>query len=368
MVQSAKKINMATIRELLGRKGNDYGAIERRFRKDTGAPITGGNGKKMKVTKGCSIVIPFHDNVGFLERNLIALSGQEISAGLKSETEIIIVDDGSGLAPEKMLAGLRMPYPVTCVKLRSNAGRSAARNLGLYCARKEIVLFMDEDVVAPKDFLYTHMARQEMSGRVIVVGLRQNIGQKHLDEKMDFSKKRMIGIPSYKEDFRYEKFVPLKWRKSGSRLPAENFGRLCRPLAESGNFKEYGRGKAIGAWDLPQMFLTCNASVPRIEAIRVGGFDERFKGWGMEDVHLAAKLIADGMYLIPNLRATVYHLIGDEEGRGKAGKMKEFEKNAKLYDSMLDEELVVCEEGQWREGVAARFGDKIIINKYDNGI
>lgn len=352
--------SMVSIEKLLKRKNNNYIKLARLFKKKTRADIVRGNCKKALLTKSCSIIIPFHNNYGFLKKNLTSLFHQDsFSEFKKIGTEIIIVSDGSPINFKKLIHRGKGSYPTTCLKLKRNYGRSTARNLGLFHAKNEIVVFLDEDIVVPKDFLITHLLRHEFSDKCVVVGFRQNISLKELDSRLDNSKRKIVKLPICNEDFRFKKFVSLDWQKTHKNLPASNFNKLYYPLKESGYFKYFGFGKNIGVWELPSMLLTSNASMPRNEIIKVGGFDFRFKGWGMEDVHLAAKLIANGLYLVPNLHSTVYHLVGSDYQKGMAKKMKEFEKNFKLYNKLKRQSMVLYKEDEWKEKMR-----KFFVNKY----
>ncbi|WP_405007095.1 hypothetical protein OHV13_26135 [Kitasatospora purpeofusca] len=83
-----------------------------------------------------------------------------------------------------------------------------------------------------------------------------------------------------------------------------------RPLDATDDFQNLGHGRSYYDWDLPRMAVTALLAVPREQLVDVGGFAEEFGalGWGMEDTHLGAALIAAGCLVIP-LRQTVgYHL------------------------------------------------------------
>lgn len=264
---------------------------------------------------------------------------------------------------EKIIQKNKKFCPVTLLKLKKNYGRSIARNLGLLHAKNEIIVFLDEDVVVPKDFLAIHLLRHEFLDKCIIVGLRQNINPKELKTKLNDSKQKIIKLPDFNEDFRFKKFIPAEWQKTHKTLPANNFNKICYPLKESDYFKKFGSGKIFGVWGLPSMLLTCNVSVPKNEIIKIGGFDSRFKGWGMEDTHLAAKLIANGLYLIPNLHSTVYHLIDDNRQKYASKKLKEYEKNFKFYNDLKKENLIIFDEEKWKGKMRKFFTNKYTINK-----
>lgn len=356
---------MPSLQKLLAIKSNDYTKLSNLFKKKTGVNIINGINKKIHLTKSCSVIIPFYRNCTFLKRNLISLWHQNLpSQFLKNKIEIIIINDGSPINLKKLIQQTRKFYPVIYLKLKKNYGRAIARNLGLLYAQNEILIFLDEDIVIPKDFLATHLLRHEFSNKCIIVGFRHNINLKDLFLRLNNLKQRIIRLPNYKNDFRYKKFIPSEWKNIYKDLPADNFNKTCCPLKESNYFKNFGKGKIFGVWELPFMFLTSNASISRREIIKVGGFDMHFKGWGLEDVHLAAKLITNGLYLIPNLHATVYHLIKKNSEKQKKEKIREYKRNLEFYNKLKNKKLNLFKEKQWKKQKEKYFKNKFSINYF----
>jgi GT2 family glycosyltransferase len=353
--------------EILKSKNNDYTRLAYLFEKKTGLNIVrSGYSRDISLTKSCSVIIPFYKNYSLLKRSLISLWYQELPQKFKKDkVEIIIVNDGSPLNLKNFIQQTKNFYrSVIYLKLKKNYGKAGAVaiNLGLLYAKNEIIIFLNGDIVVPKDFLGSHLLRHEFLNKCIIVGFRHNISLKDLDSRLDKQKQKIKILPSYKKDFRYEKFIPKEWirgwRSAFKDIPLENFNKTCHILKESNYFKNFGKGRIIGVWNLPFMFLACNVSVARKYVIEVGGFDLRFKGWGCEDTHLGAKLIGRGLYLIPNLHATVYHLIKGNHNKEKKKKIKEFYKNLKLYKKLLNESLVIFEENEWKEKTRKYFSNK----------
>ena len=352
---------MLSLQKLLSIKSNNYTKLANLFKKKTGVNIINGITKKIPLTKSCSIIIPFYRNYTFLKRNLISLQYQNLPPDFKrNNVEIIIINDGSSINLKRIIQQTRKFYSLVYLKLKKNYGRAVARNLGLLYARNEIIIFLDEDIVVPKDFLATHLLRHEILNKCIIVGSRHNITLKELMLRLDNLKQKIVKLPDYKKDFRYKKFIPNEWKDIYKDLHPNNFNKMCYPLKESNYFKKFGKGKIFGVWDLPFMFLSCNSSAARKYVIEVGGFDMRFKGWGMEDVHLGAKLIARDLYLIPNLHATVYHLIKEALTEEKRKKIEEFKRNFKLYKKLENENLTLFNEKEWKEKMKKYFVNKIL--------
>ncbi|MEA2333264.1 MAG: hypothetical protein QOH58_3402 [Thermoleophilaceae bacterium] len=92
-----------------------------------------------------SVLIATFNRAPVLRRCLDALEGQ--GAG-----EIVVVDDGSTDSTAELLAG----RPGVRVLRQENAGRSAARNAGLEHVRGDVVLFLDDDVLATPGLVGRH--------------------------------------------------------------------------------------------------------------------------------------------------------------------------------------------------------------------
>lgn len=352
---------MQSLQKVLARRDNDYAEIAKTFKKRTGLDIVKDvYSKKLSLRKSCSVIVPFYRDYLFLKKNLIAIANQDLPLNYKRDKmEVIIVDGGSSVDLKKLIRSVHLNCPITYLKLNKNYGRATSRNLGLLYSSNEIVIFLDEDAVASKDFISNHLSRHEFSNKLIVAGFRENIDLKDLNLRLDIKQQTILRKPNYRKDFRYKRFVPSEWKETFKNVPNSNFGKTYYILKESDYFKKFGSGKIIGVWNLPFMFVTCNVSAPRRYAFEVGGFDMRFKGWNMEDTHLGAKLIARGLYVIPNLHSTVYHLIkGDPTIDFKRKKIEEYRRNIGMYEELIKESFIVQKEFEWKRKMEKYFKNK----------
>ena len=350
---------MPTLKKLLITKDNDYSKLAESFKGKTGVNIIKGY-NNILLTRSCSIVIPFYDDSSLvLEKSLISLQYQKLS--INSKVEIILINDGSSIDLKKVIQRVRGFYPITYLKLKKNYGRTTARNLGLLYAENDIILFLDADIITPSNFLASHLLRHQFFEKSIIVGFRHDTSFKNPILRLSDIKQKTLQPPIFKNDFRYEKFIPQHWKSIYKDVSIDNFNKKCYLLRESDYFKKFGNGKILGVWDLPFMFLANNASVFRKYVLEVGGFDMKFKGWGVEDVHLAAKLIARGLYLIPNLDATVYHI---KNKKDKKKKNKEFKKNFQLYNQLKNKKFQLYSGGEWEEKMTKYFKNKFSIKRF----
>jgi len=177
---------------------------------------------------------------------LEALFGQDLDP---DRYEIVLVDDGSTDGTyEHVLRSLRPPCAFHLVRQR-NAGLAAGRNAGIARARGDNILFMDDDVLATPGLLSAHVRFHERNPNAICRG-------------------GVINVASLRQ------------------LP---------PAVYSA--KNYS-----GAY-----FWTTNVSAPLALIKTAGGFDERFREYGWEDLELGFRLRRLGIPSILARDALVYH-------------------------------------------------------------
>lgn len=163
--------------------------------------------------------------------------------------EIVLVDDGSTDGTyEAVLAALAPPCRFTLVRQR-NAGLAAGRNAGILRARGRIIVFMDDDVLATPGLLAAHLRFHERHADAICRGA-------------------VINVASFEQ------------------LPPAVYGMK--------NFSA-------------AYFWTTNVSAPLALVRSAGGFDERFREYGWEDLELGFRLRRRGVPSILARDALVYH-------------------------------------------------------------
>ena len=97
-----------------------------------------------------SIIIPTRNRPEKLAQTVGFLQQQSLPA---SEYELIVVDDGSH--PPVVVPDA--PAELACSVIRlEGVERSAARNTGAAAARGELLVFVDDDLSIPPDFLQAH--------------------------------------------------------------------------------------------------------------------------------------------------------------------------------------------------------------------
>ncbi len=193
-----------------------------------------------------TVQICTYNRRALLGRVLDALFAQDLDP---ADYEIVLVDDGSTDGSyEDVIARVRPPCAFTLVR-QQNSGLASGRNAGIARARGRYIMFMDDDVLATPGLLAAHCRFHETHARAICRG-------------------GVINVSSF-DDLPPARYT---WR---------NY---------SGNY-----------------FWTTNVSVPADVLREAGGFDERFKEYGWEDLDIGFRLRRMRVPSILAKDALVYH-------------------------------------------------------------
>ncbi|MEU4283587.1 glycosyltransferase family 2 protein [Nocardiopsis dassonvillei] len=224
-----------------------------------------------------SVIIPSYNSRASLEACLISLNHQELESGYSFE--VVVVDDGSTDGTEGMVERLELQYEFRYIyKPRTeNSSRAAARNNGILESSGDLIVFIDADEVVSPYCLAEHLRYHEIRSDMVVLGPRRYLAD------------GAVNIELLAKSF------------SLDALP-ETAG--LDPRLTLMNTVSYNLNNLATCW---HYLHTCNASVRRSHLFEVGLFDERFKGWGLEDSELGYRLRKHGLAFAFNKEAIVYH-------------------------------------------------------------
>lgn len=122
--------------------------------------------ERIKHFPSLSVIIPTYNRKDSLIRLLLSLAEQSCPYELY---EVVIADDGSTDGTEEAVADFVAPYKLW-YSWQENAGVNAARNRGLHQAYGDIVLFLDDDMVADPRLLEEHLKAHERYPKAIFRG------------------------------------------------------------------------------------------------------------------------------------------------------------------------------------------------------
>jgi glycosyltransferase involved in cell wall biosynthesis len=194
-----------------------------------------------------SIVVPTYNRRDILSRTLPTLLRQK---GVEGRYEVIVVVDGSTDGTLEMLSGPEWRTHLRVVS-QPNQGLAAARNRGAAAARGEILLFLDDDMMAGAEVAAIHLEEHGAGSQKVVLGalgLAEGVRRSFLKD----------GVAEWSRD-------------------------LERRLSEPGyriRFDDWSFG---------------HASISRALFLSLGGFDKAFVSYGNEDYDLGLRLMKRGV-------------------------------------------------------------------------
>jgi len=114
-----------------------------------------------------SVVTPTRNRLELLTRTLDSLTRQEgVSA---DEFEVIVVVDGSHDKTSEVLRQTPFPFRLTVIE-QVRSGVAVARNTGWRTAKADVVLFLDDDIIARPQLLAEHLKSHLGQPGAIVLG------------------------------------------------------------------------------------------------------------------------------------------------------------------------------------------------------
>jgi validoxylamine A glucosyltransferase len=210
------------------------------------------------MTPSLSVILPTCDDDIRLEWVLEGLCRQTVEP-----SEVIVVNDAGPSATEKLVLSFRGRLPVQYHYFggsKQYQRSAAARNLGVRTSTGSLLLFLDGDMVPDPDLVAAHLA--------------------HHVEGIAF--------------FGYRRHYPIDLVQ---RFPgALDYASLRHASYPDPRLAHYT------VWERPELFrhfLSCNCSVPADIFCALGGFDERYEGWGGEDIDLGWRLVKSSVSIYP---------------------------------------------------------------------
>lgn len=211
-----------------------------------------------------SVLVPTYRRPGLLRSCLAALAAQDEPS---DSFEVVVVNDGSGADTERELERAdAVMTNLTVVNLPHNQGPAAARNRAVAESRASILLFLDDDVVAPRELVGQHIHAHAVDDPTLGI----------------------LGRVAWHPDLVVTPF--MTW------------------LDDSGLQFAYDTWLQAGPVDPPYgAFYTANLSMRRQLFEQSGGFDERFPYPAYEDMELAWRLTQLRFRLVYRPDVLAYH-------------------------------------------------------------
>ena len=207
-----------------------------------------------------TVVVASYQRRDPLLRLLGALEEQwEAEPELAADLDVVVVLDGSTDGSREAVERRTWSVPVT-VHWQANRGAATARNAGLALAGEHLVWFLDDDLVPSDGLLARHRRGHGEATPSVLVG--------------------PCRIPTDIDGPR----PFLRW-----------WEQFNEALDQTGRVERFDQ------------FTTANASAPAAVFRGVGGFDETFAQYGLEDYELGYRLLRDGVEVRYDGDAVAWH-------------------------------------------------------------
>lgn len=252
--------------------------------------------------------------------------------GKEQIKDIVIINDASTDSTVKIIESFskKSDTRIVLINNKERLSSSTSRNLGISIAKGELFFLLDSDILIPPDYIKIHSFVHSQIDKCITLSFRSYIKKDSYNKKI-----RKFPIKKYINDFRLFKEVPPSWFSQRNLKKPDKAKRL-HLYNNTNGFRELSINRNMRyLWTLPEVTLI-GASCIKRKHLEGTLFNPEFKGWGYEDIEFSARLIAKGLYVIPLIKAGVYHL---SHKKRLTSYSKDFKRNMKLYNKILESEF-----------------------------
>jgi len=338
-----KGIAFMDLYDIIQRRSNNYSPLEAKYRSVTGdelvlSPFMSVRRRLSEITQSATIIIPAWNSKRSLEQCLTSIEQSSFNHRYPQLLDIIVVDDGSSDDTWELLSHLHLTMNFRAVRQKHH-GRAHARNIGISLASGDVIICCDSDIILCPFTIEELMKRHQVLKGVLLVGfIHSNIdGSNHDFLPSVMTDKLPFILPTFYDDYRVRFHWP-GWPEN-----------MC---VETNHFKSFGYGRQIwvtkdgrtpdgDSFSLQRMVGGGLFSLCRDDFQRIGGFDERFHGWGWEDAAVGAQAFAQGKFIVPVYSAVGFHIAHPNRSPKK---WHEADINQELYLSILHSQPVVDDQ------------------------
>jgi glycosyltransferase involved in cell wall biosynthesis len=226
--------------------------------------------------------------------------------------EIIIADDGSGESTKKLIDSYRKKFTISLKHFwhrDDGFQKTIILNQAIAGTQCDYIVQVDGDIVLHKYFIKDHIRAAEkgfyIRGSRVMLGENKSLFELEM-EKLSNISAFSAGIHNRINALRIPALAPLWTRKSS-------------------------RSDNVSG---------CNCAFWREDFVKVNGYNNEIKGWGHEDIELAARFINIGLQQKKiKMIAVCYHLYHNYADR-------QYESmNYSIYEHTLNQSLRYCSKG-----------------------
>ncbi len=308
-------------------RSNDYGHLEAVYHRITGgelvrAPYESVRHTVPELTLSASVIVPARNERATIEKCLISIEQSTFNRIRPGQLEAIVVDDGSNDGMWELLEGLQLNLHFKAAR-QEHHGRAHARNVGIALAEGDVIICCDADFILTPFAIEELMKRHQVVDNVMIFGFYSSIDMTDPRIQPDVLPKNLPHL-----------LVPFA---SEGRMNYQVGGWPENPSRDSEHLKLLGQNHYLimadgGRWDMYNVIHGGLISLRRRAFIAMDGYDERFRGWGLEDTLAGIHAMALGNYIVPGYSATGWHM---DQGNRNPDKWRDFIQNKHVLNEVL---------------------------------
>jgi glycosyltransferase involved in cell wall biosynthesis len=257
-----------------------------------------------------SIIIPTHNKAMYLEYTLESLFHQSYE---KSQYEVIVVHEGEDDGTEQIIKCFSgRKWNIHYIKHKA-LSKAVNRNIGIQSSNGEILFFIDDDCICSKDWIAEHLIQHTETNSKVVIGQRREVFT-----HIPFTQERFFPVlktslddinPFVSENFLDIIFLYLRDKCNIISIAdvidnLEKIHALSLPIhTPLLDLQAIAESKYACPW----LCLATNFSINKETLLQKGLFDEKFRGWGEEDLELGYRLFRANIQFGAVPEAIVYH-------------------------------------------------------------
>ncbi len=245
-----------------------------------------------------SVIIPTYNKV---DRLSLVLEAYKLQTEETSDYEVIVVDDGSTDGTQNFIENFKSSLNIKYCH-QPNGGRSTARNHGISLAGADLIIFCDDDLIVPKEFISAHVDLHRRDQADVVHGAIYNLPYLKFFKNPETGELFQQGEERTELDYlkRYllTKADLINMEKIEQQKKTTQFERLIQSTFNS-------ETTAL-QW---LSFTGGNVSCTKKFLEKAGGFNETLgKKWGCEDIELGYRLYKNNARFLYSYNAFNYHM------------------------------------------------------------
>ncbi|QDY85081.1 glycosyltransferase [Paenibacillus polymyxa] len=238
-----------------------------------------------------SVIIPTYNRA---QQLLLTLTSFETQTYPKQLFEVIVADDGSTDGTKEMVEGFKASYPLTYVSHPEQRGRSAVRNLGMRRAKGMYIIFCDADFLVLPHFIKTVSRYHRKYPKSVLSGIPHSWDDAFTHYHPDFSEDEKehcrsiltqsgLWNPGFETAHEITPIITPEdiLHQTGA------LSKVISPTRVPPSTQKQFASTDVAPW---MLLVTRCVVIRRSHLIRIGGFNERFVLYGLEDWDLGYRL------------------------------------------------------------------------------